>query len=117
IVFVAKHAGGFCMWQTTTTPYSIGHTPWEGGKGDLLENLSASCRKYGLRLGVYISPRDRYLGAGTGGVCKSPAQQAKYSAIYRQQLTEVLSRYGTMVEVWFDGSIVFPVADIVRKYA
>jgi len=117
VVFVAKHAGGFCMFQTKTTPYSIGHTPWEHGHGDVLRNLSASCKKYGLGLGVYLSPRDKYLGAGTGGVCKTPALQAKYNAIYREQLTEVLSRYGTMVEVWFDGSIVVPVADIVRKYA
>jgi alpha-L-fucosidase len=117
VVFVAKHAGGFCMWQTATTPYSIGHTPWQGGHGDVLRNLSASCRKHGLRLGVYISPRDAYLGAGDGGVCKTPEKQARYNAIYRQQLTEVLSRYGEMVEVWFDGSIVVPVADIVRKYA
>ena len=117
IVFVAKHAGGFCMWQTATTPYSVGHTPWEHGRGDVLSNISASCRKFGLRLGVYVSPPDKYLGAGTGGVCKNPAQQARYNAIYRQQLTEVLSRYGAMVEVWFDGSIVVPIADIVRKYA
>ena len=117
IVFVAKHAGGFCMWQTATTPYSIAHTPWEHGHGDVLRNLSASCRKYGLRLGVYVSPRDKYLGAGTGGVCETPAQQQKYNAIYREQLTEVLSRYGAMVEIWFDGSIVVPVADILRKFA
>lgn len=117
IVFVAKHAGGFCMWQTATTPYSIGHTPWQGGHGDVLRNVAASCRKYGLRLGVYISPRDAYLGAGDGGVCKTHAQQDKYNAVYRQQLTEVLSRYGEMVEVWFDGSTVVPVSDIVRRYA
>jgi alpha-L-fucosidase len=117
VVFVAKHAGGFCMWQTSTTPYSIGHTPWEHGHGDVLRNLSESCRKFDLRLGVYVSPRDAYLGAATGGVCKTPAQQAKYNAIYRQQLTEVLSRYGAMVEVWFDGSNVVPVADILRQYA
>jgi alpha-L-fucosidase len=117
IVFVAKHAGGFCMWQTATTPYSIAHTPWQHGHGDVLRNVSASCGKFGLRLGVYISPRDRYMGAGDGGACKTPVQQAKYNAIYRQQLTEVLSRYGEMVEVWFDGSTVVPVTDIVRQYA
>lgn len=117
VVFVAKHAGGFCMWQTKTTPYSIAHTPWEHGHGDVLRNLSASCQKHGLKLGVYVSPRDAYLGAGTGGICKTPALQAKYNAIYREQLTEVLSRYGEMVEVWFDGSIVVPVGDILRKYA
>lgn len=117
IVFVAKHAGGFCMWQTATTPYSIAHTPWKHGRGDVLRNLSASCRKYGLRLGVYVSPRDKYLGAATGGACKTPALQQKYNATYREQLTEVLSRYGEMVEVWFDGSIVVPVTDILRKFA
>jgi alpha-L-fucosidase len=117
VVFVAKHAGGFCMWQTNTTPYSIAHTPWEHGHGDVLRNLSASCKKHSLGLGVYVSPRDAYLGAGTGGVCKTPELQTKYNAIYREQLTEVLSRYGEMVEVWFDGSTVAPVGDILRKYA
>ena len=117
IVFVAKHAGGFCMWQTDTTPYSIGHTAWEHGRGDVLRNLEASCRRFGLGLGVYLSPRDDYFGAGTGGVCKDPSRQSAYNAMYREQLTEVLSRYGRMVEVWFDGSSVVPVADILRQYA
>jgi len=117
IVFVAKHVGGFCMWQTKTTDYSIGHTPWKGGHGDVLADLSASCKKHGLRLGVYLSPRDNYFGAGLGGVCKDAARQAVYNAMYREQLTEVLTRYGQMVEVWFDGSNVVPVSDLVHKYA
>ena len=83
IVFVAKHAGGFCMWQTETTPYSIGHTPWKGGKGDVLADLSASCRKHGLGLGVYLSPRDDYFGANVGGVCKDASRQPAYNAMYR----------------------------------
>lgn len=117
IVFVAKHAGGFCWWQTRTTPYSVAHIPWANGHGDVLRNLRASCRKFGLELGVYVSPRDGYYGAGTGGICKTPEEQKAYDAIYREQLTEVLSRYGEMVEVWFDGSIVVPVADILARYA
>ncbi|MEO6966289.1 MAG: alpha-L-fucosidase [Acidobacteriaceae bacterium] len=117
IVFVAKHSGGFCMWQTRTTHYSIGNTPWRGGHGDVLADLSASCRKFGLKLGVYVSPRDASLGADVGGICKTPAQQQKYNAIYRRQLTEVLSRYGSMVEIWFDGSNVIPVGDILQKCA
>ena len=117
IVFVAKHQGGFCMWQTQTTKYSIAHTPWKQGRGDVLSDLSASCKKSGLRLGVYLSPRDDYFGAGIGGVCKDPSRQAAYNAMYREQLTEVLTRYGTMVEVWFDGSSVVPTSDLVRKYA
>jgi alpha-L-fucosidase len=117
IVFVAKHAGGFCMWNTETTPYSIGHTRWKGGHGDVLRDLSASCRKYGLKLGVYLSPLDDYFGAGAGGTCKDPSRQAAYNSMYRTQLTEILSRYGQMVEVWFDGSSVVPTSDILRQYA
>ncbi len=116
IVFVAKHQGGFCMWQTETTGYSIRNTPWQSGHGDVLADVSASCRKYGLKLGVYLSPRDDHFGAKTGGVCATPALQAVYNRMYREQLTEVLSRYGEMVEIWFDGSTVVPVCDIVRKY-
>ncbi len=117
IVFVAKHSGGFCMWQTDTTKYSIGNTPWRGGQGDVLADISASCKKFGLKLGVYISPRDARHGAGIGGLCKTPAQQKIYDAMYRRQLTEVLSRYGSMVEIWFDGSSVIPVGDILDRYA
>ncbi len=117
IVFVAKHEGGFCMWQTETTKYSIRNTPWKDGKGDVLADLSASCRKHGLGLGVYLSPRDEYFGAGLGGKCKDPSRQSAYDAMYRQQLTEVLTRYGQMVEVWFDGSSVVPTSDLVHKYA
>ncbi len=117
IVFVAKHSGGFCMWQTETTKYSIGNTPWRGGHGDVVADISASCRKFGLKLGVYVSPRDATFGAEVGGLCKTPAQQRIYSAVYRRQLTEVLSRYGRMVEIWFDGSNVIPVGDILQRYA
>jgi alpha-L-fucosidase len=117
IVFVAKHAGGFCMWQTATTKYSIGNTPWKGGHGDVLADLAMSCKKHGLRLGVYLSPRDDYFGAGVGGVCKDSGKQPEYNTIYRKQLTEVLTRYGQMVEVWFDGSSIVPTSDLVRKYA
>lgn len=117
IVFVAKHSGGFCMWQTETTNYGIRDTPWRGGHGDVLADVSASCRKFGLKLGVYVSPRDAKHGAGIGGLCKTAAQQKIYNAVYRRQLTEVLSRYGSMVEIWFDGSNVIPVGDILNRYA
>jgi len=117
IVFVAKHQGGFCRWQTETTRYSIGDTKWKGGRGDVLADLPASCRKHGLQLGVYLSLRDDFFGAGLCGVCNDSSRQAAYKAMYRQQLTEVLSRYGQMVEVWFDGSSVVPTSDLVRKYA
>ncbi len=117
VVFVAKHVGGFCMWQTHTTNYGIRNTPWKGGKGDVMANLSASCRQRGLKLGFYLSPRDDKFGAGLGGRCKTPQKQAEYNQMYRKQLTELLTRYGPIVEVWFDGSIVVPVGDILNRYA
>lgn len=116
IVFVAKHAGGFCMWQTETTDYSIGRTAWRGGKGDVLNDLIASCKKHNMPLGVYVSPADSKHGVESGGKCKTTEAQAAYNELYRKQLTEVLSRH-PMVEVWFDGSILAPVGDILDKYA
>lgn len=117
IVFVAKHVGGFCMWQTDTTDYGIKDTPWRGGKGDVLADLSASCRKRGMKLGIYLSPRDDHFGADTGGKCPTPEIQEKYDAIYREQLTEVLTRYGDIFEVWFDGSNIIEVGDILKAHA
>jgi alpha-L-fucosidase len=116
IVFVAKHQGGFCMWQTHTTDYGIRNTPWKGGHGDVLADVAASCRKFGLKLGVYVCPRDDHFGAKTGGICATPELQAKYDKMYREQLTEVFSLYGKLVEIWFDGSTATPVGDILAKY-
>jgi alpha-L-fucosidase len=119
ILFVAKHTGGFCWWQTETTRYGIKETPWKGGKGDVLAELSASCRKQGLALGVYVYPGDDTWGApiGSGGRTKDPARQEAYNKVYRQQLTEVLTRYGKISEVWFDGSCIIDVSDILRRCA
>jgi alpha-L-fucosidase len=116
IVFVAKHQGGFCMWQTHTTDYGIRNTPWKGGKGDVLAEVRASCDRHGLKLGAYVCPRDDHFGAATGGICKTPELQAKYDAMYREQLTEVFSRYGELVEIWFDGSSKTDVGDLLGKY-
>jgi alpha-L-fucosidase len=116
VVFVAKHAGGFCMWQTKTTDYGIAQTPWKDGKGDVVAEISASCRKHGLKFGIYASPRDDHFGAGVGGICKTPEQQARYDKMYREQLTELFTRYGELVEIWFDGSTVTPVTDLLHRY-
>lgn len=117
IVFVAKHVGGFCWWPTSTTDYSVKSIPWRGGKGDVLRDLAESCKKMDMKLGVHISPADRKHGAGAGGKCNDSAAQADYIKIYRSQLTEVLSNYGDMCEVWFDGGLVFDVGDILKQYA
>jgi alpha-L-fucosidase len=119
ILFVAKHTGGFCWWQTETSEYGVRNIPWRDGKGDVLADLSASCRKYGLDLGVYVYPGDESWGAGigSGGRTKDPSEQEAFNQVFRQQLTEVLTRYGTMREVWFDGSCVIDVSDILEQYA
>ncbi len=119
IVFVAKHSGGFCWWQTNTTEYGVRNIPWREGKGDLLSDLSKSCDKYGLDLGVYVYPGDKTWGAGlgSGGRTKDPEKQEAYNKVFRRQLTEVLSEYKPMKEVWFDGSCVIDVSDILQQYA
>lgn len=117
VVFVAKHTGGFCWWQTDTTDYSVKNIPWRGGKGDVMKDLAQSCQERGIKLGIYLSPQDRMFGAGGGGRCGTPEAQERYNKIYRRQLTELLTGYGEMVEVWFDGSNVIEVGDILKKHA
>jgi alpha-L-fucosidase len=119
ILFVAKHTGGFCWWQTSTSTYGVKETPWRNGRGDVLADLSLSCKKFGLDLGVYVYPGDETWGAGigSGGKTSDPSKQEAYNRVFRQQLTEVLSNYGTIREVWFDGSCVIDVHDILKRYA
>ncbi|PXX21701.1 alpha-L-fucosidase, partial [Arenibacter sp. ARW7G5Y1] len=119
ILFVAKHVGGFCWWQTESTDYSIKKTSYKNGEGDVLKELSESCEKYGLNLGIYVYPGDQTWGAGigSGGITADPAKQEGYNKVFRQQLTETLSNYGDVMEVWFDGSLKIDVSDIMEKYA
>jgi alpha-L-fucosidase len=119
IIFVAKHVGGFCWWQTNTTEYSVKNIPWKNGKGDLLADIAASCKKYGLNLGIYIYPGDVKYGAGigSGGKTTNPDLQEAYNKVFRQQLTEVLTNYGPMLEVWFDGNCIVDIDDILEKHA
>lgn len=119
VLFVAKHCGGFCWWQTDTSDYGVRQIPWRNGKGDVMKDLSASCKKYGLDLGVYIYPGDEHWGApiGSGGITKDPGKQEAYNRVFRQQLTEVLTQYGPIAEVWFDGNCKVPISDILDKYA
>jgi len=118
VLFVAKHVGGFCWWQTGSK-YSVRNTPYKDGKGDVLEDLAQSCKKYGLNLGVYIYPGDLQwgAGAGSGGQTDDPSKQEAYNKVFRDQLTEVLSKYGDVLEVWFDGSCIIEIGDIIGKYA
>lgn len=119
IIFVAKHVGGFCWWPTRTTEYCVRNIPWKNGKGDLLKDLSESCRKFGINLAVYCYPGDVKWGAGigSGGKTSDPSKQEAYNKVYRTQMTELLTHYGEMTEVWFDGSCIINVNDILGKYA
>lgn len=117
LIFVAKHVGGFCWWQTDTTDYSVKRAAWRGGKGDVMADVAASCKKFGLKLGVYLSPADNRHGIDVGGKARDATQQEAYVKTFRTQLTELLTKYGPIFEVWFDGSLTFDVSDILKTYA
>ena len=117
LIFVAKHVGGYCAWQTGTTDYSLKTSPWKNGRGDMVGDLAKACREQGLRFGVYLSPRSDVHQVGVGGHAKGPEQQKEYDQIYRQQLTEILTGYGPMFEMWFDGGNVVPVNDLIDQFA
>lgn len=95
VILTAKHHDGFCLWPTKTTAHSIKNSPYRDGKGDLVAQLAQSCRKYGLKLGLYLSPWDRNCP-----LYGSPA----YNDFYCDQLTELLTDYGELFSVWFDGA-------------
>jgi alpha-L-fucosidase len=122
ILFVAKHTGGFCWWQTDTSDYSVKNIAWKDGKGCLLDELAQSCGKYGLNMGIYVYPGDDTWGAGigSGGKTRDPNKQEAYNRVFRQQLreaTRIAKRHTNVVEFWFDGSCIIDVGDVMQAEA
>lgn len=96
VILTAKHHDGFCLWPTATTQHSVASSPWRSGHGDVVREFVDACRAESLNVGLYLSPWDR--NNPTYG------DSDRYNDLYREQLTELLTRYGKISEVWFDGA-------------
>ncbi|MCR4396022.1 MAG: alpha-L-fucosidase [Candidatus Saccharicenans sp.] len=94
IILTAKHHDGFCLWPTRTTDYSVKKSPWRQGRGDVVKEVAMACREEGLDLGLYLSPWDRH---------EKTYGTPPYNEFFRRRLKELLTDYGPVAEVWFDG--------------
>jgi len=128
ILFTAKHHDGFCLWPSRYTKHSVASSPWRNGRGDVMRDLAASCRKYGLKLGFYLSPADLHQIEQPDGLYGNGSQYTRrtiprpvpgrpfkdprrfeyvvddYNEYFMNQLFELLTEYGPIYEVWFDGA-------------
>ena len=96
LVLTAKHHDGFCLWPSATTRHSVASSPWRSGAGDVVREFVDACRAERLGAGLYLSPWDRHEPSYGSG--------RAYNDLYDAQLTELLTQYGPLVEVWFDGA-------------
>ena len=94
-ILTTKHHDGFCLWPSQYTEHSVKNSPYKDGKGDVVGEFVAACREFDIKVGFYLSPWDRHEGTyGTGA----------YNDYFKNQLAELLTGYGPVAEVWFDGA-------------
>ncbi|MGL4735969.1 MAG: alpha-L-fucosidase [Cellulosilyticaceae bacterium] len=96
VILTCKHHDGFCLWPSRYTEHSVKHSPWREGKGDVVREVADACQKYGIKMGIYLSPWDRHEQTYGSGEA--------YNTYYKNQLTELLTEYGEIVDVWLDGA-------------
>lgn len=96
MILTAKHHDGFCLWPSAYTDHSVKFSPWKNGQGDVVKEAADACREYGLKFGIYLSPWDKHDARYGEGEA--------YNKFFKNQLTELLTHYGDIFCVWFDGA-------------